>query len=105
MNLIKKIKLFFMTKAFLISELGKLNQLIEINMRITIENFKELEQHKLYYISVDTDKEVRSINLLLNRLRDKIKWTLPTIIVINRPIEELTNKQLIKELKLNKKTR
>jgi len=83
-------------------------KLLKVQIDKAVLRIEELDQHKLYYIFLEnaTHEELRSTSQMLSAVKKNLRWTMPNITVINRPIKELSIEeleQLIKHQRLLEK--
>lgn len=87
-----------------------LNEILELHNKYNaqidkaIMKIQELEQHKLYYISLpgSSDKDLEMLKMAFNDAKKKIGWTIPNILFLNREVSVLTEKELKSLLKIKK---
>ena len=96
---IKGRKLRKQNKAELIATINDINQKLKVQIDKAVLTIEELDQEKLYFLFVDVDneEEIDHIKQTLDVVKKHMKWTAPNILILNRPITELSEEKL-KEL-------
>ena len=95
---IKARKLRKQEKTELVAMIEDLDQKLKIQIDKAVIKIEELSQEKLYFLYVDTShQELIQIKQNFNIIKKRMKWTAPNILILNKPLIELSKKQL-KEL-------
>lgn len=69
-------------------------KIIDFNLKPFIDKIQELEQNKGYHIRVENKEQAKAIDGILEEIRHRIPWTLPTMVVSDFDIKQLTTKQV-----------
>ena len=73
-----------------------LNKTIEGEAWNYLDKIEALEQNKAYCIVYKEGDNVEDLKRIFQYLKSQIQWTLPPILIIPRPIKELTKKEILK---------
>ena len=97
----KKLWMYFWTKKRIIKELNDINNILDEQILDATNHIKELEQNKIYYISLPdyNKKEIDQVQELIKQTRKKIQWSIPPILVFNREIKDIPVGELRKIIK------
>jgi len=98
-NWLKNREIAAKEKEELIEMIDNQQKIIDTNISILVNRIEELEQNKLYYIYSDCKDENILLKNIFQIAKQNLKWTIPNIIIISKPIEQLTKQEL--ELYLN----
>lgn len=86
---------WFKTKAYLISELKRMQRIVDIKEEIIVQKLKELRQDRIYALVLDgcTEKQIEATTSLIRRASQSIPFTPPQIIVTTGPLKEIKPKK------------
>lgn len=104
-NWLERRRLLKKEKKELIDTIKDLGSKLSAEISQAVSKAEELEQHKLYYIVVEdtNEKELLEMKRVLGLVKKAMKWTMPNIIFINKPIKELSKETLTDLLDQQKK--
>jgi len=93
---IRLLRLWYYSRKQIIDEVQSLTEMLDIQMSKYINKIEALDQSKIYIIYDEyADREsTQALYELLKRYQNKLKWTLPKIITLNRPFKPLTKQEL-----------
>ena len=96
MNPFKRIWRYFKFKKSLIDSLAILEHIQEKKLFKALDSIIELEQGKVYFLCAEDVKQEEAglIREILNQVQKKMDWTMPEVIICNRPIEELNLEEM-----------
>ena len=91
-------------KTELVAMIEDLDQKLKIQLNKAVAGIEELSQDKLYFLYVETDKEEDLVNIKMQfaMIKKMMRWSAPNILILNRPLIELSEKRL-KELEDKRK--
>ena len=95
----------FKIKRFLIEENHRLQNLLNLKIRQIIPKIEALDQNKLYFVFIEDNEDSLLFEELYDTITEKMKWTSSPIIVINKPLELLsedTLQSLLRKVRANK---
>ncbi len=78
-----KLGLYFQTRKEMQELFNEMYSLIDLQIDDVLNNIKELDQNKVYYVEVETVEEVEAVKNVLRRVDAKLEWTMPKILVMN----------------------
>lgn len=92
----KKLRMWFWTKTRIVEELTKINDILDGKVMEIAGQIEELSQEKIYMIQAPgyTQRELEHLMNVLERVKGRMRWTPPPIIVVNTDLQELTQKQI-----------
>jgi len=90
---IRLLRLWYYSRKQIIDEVQSLTEMLDIQMSKYIDQIEALEQDKIYIVCADED-EYKPLQDILIRYGRKMNWTIPKIIIINRPLKALTKEEL-----------
>lgn len=101
MKLFKKLRKWFWTKKKTIDYLTEINTILDNKIYESVNTIKELRQDKVYFLNLENygEYEIMLVDHYLSKIRNRITWTIPEIIIINKKLEEYTKEELKKILK------
>ncbi len=101
---IKNRKLRKKEKTELVAMIKDLNQQVKTQIDKAVLKIEELSQEKLYflYADVDNEEELTMIKQQFSLIKRSMNWTVPNMLILNRPLIELSEKKL-KELEETRK--
>jgi len=82
-----------------------LEKVVKSKIDSALKSLRELEQNKLYYILLEdaSDDDITSFKEVLNDIKRGLEWTAPNIVILNRPIKELTETELEELINIRRK--
>ena len=90
-------------KTELVAMIEDLDQKLRIQLNKAVAGIEELAQEKLYFLYIEgDDKELTHIKIQFAAIKKMMRWTAPNILILNRPLIELSEKK-IKELEATRK--
>lgn len=81
----------------------ELKRVVELNMGEAVQKIEELEQDKLYYIIIDNSEDADKFMKSMSLIKTKLKWTVPNIIVLSKPLEQINIIKLKEIIRLHDK--
>ena len=103
--ILKRMIMWLYTKARIINEFNKLNKIVERNISDLSGRIIELDQNKIYLLKISENirnEEIGLIDDLIKAASKRVKWTAPPLIIINKDIELLSEKQINNIIKYKK---
>ena len=99
--------MWFWSKKKTLDFLTEFNEILDKKLDEAVMKIKELDQNKIYVIEVidSSQTDLELFQTYLDKIKSKIKWTMPQIITINQELKEYTREELeelIKTKKVNK---
>jgi len=96
MKLFKKLRMWFWTKKRTIDFLTEFSTILDKRLDDSVHKVKELDQNKVYFLCLEgySKHDVDLAGNYFDKIRSRIKWTVPQIIVINKEFDILTKKEL-----------
>ena len=101
-EVIKARKLRKQEKTELDAMIEDIEQKLKMQLNKVGAGIEELSQEKLYFLYVETEKELIHIKIQFAAIKKMMKWTAPNILILNRPLIELSGKKL-KEIEAARK--
>ena len=92
-------------KIWLMEKLmAKQEKQLDIQIHEAVKKIEELDQHKLYVIldKYMTEQEHFFLKQMLAAVKRNLRWTIPNILLLNRPLRELSMKELKQLIKTKK---
>ena len=86
-GLIKKIRLFFLTKSNTLFYIKELTSMLDSKIWDAVNELEKLEQDKTYVLYVDTD-DVKDFQKQLNQVTARMRFSPPQILVMNKKLEK-----------------
>ena len=100
---IKSRKLKKQEKSELVAMIEDLDQKLKIQLNRAVAGIEELSPEKLYFLYVEgDDKELAHIKIQFAAIKKMMKWSAPNILILNKPLIELS-KEKLKELEAVRK--
>lgn len=83
-------------KTELVAMIEDLQNKLKVQIQKAAASLEELDQAKLYYLFADTTNQTELIRIrdLLRHARQFMRWTSPNILIINRPLIDLSETDL-----------
>lgn len=102
-NMIKARKLRKQETTELVVMIEDLDQKLKLQINKAVTKIEELSQEKLYFMYVEVnDKELAHLKQEFGLIKRMMKWSAPNILILNRPLIELSEDKL-KELETTRK--
>ncbi len=100
---IKSWKLRKQEKSELVAMIEDLDQKLKIQLNKAVAGIEELSQEKLYFLYIEgDDKELAQIKQQFRMIKKMMRWSAPNILILNKPLIELSQEKL-KELEVVRK--
>ncbi len=94
-ELIKSRKLRKQEKTELIAMIEDLDQKLKIDLNKVVASIEELSQEKLYFLYVDVDdKDLANIKQQFKMIKNMMRWSIPNILILNKPLVEISKERL-----------
>ena len=92
----KKLWMWFWNKSKIVNEITKINNILEKKVMEVAGQIEELDQEKIYMIQAPgyTKTELQHLMNVLERVKGRMRWTAPPIIVVNTELQALTQQQI-----------
>lgn len=96
MSILRKLRMWYYTRKQIIENMQMLEEMLEIQMPKYLKEIEVLDQDKKYVMYDDCLRasEIKTAQRVFLELQKKIAWTLPQIIITNKPIKQLTKQEL-----------
>ncbi len=102
-EIIKSRKLRKQEKTELVSMIENLDEKLKIQINKAVAKIEELSQEKLYFLYVEGDNQVlKNVKGQLVLIKKMMKWSAPNILILNKPLIELSEDKL-KEFEATRK--
>ena len=102
--MIKARKLKKQEKTELVAMIKDLDQKLKIQISKAVAVIEELSQEKLYFMYVDVgDKDLVHIKQEFILIKKRMMWSAPNILILNKPLIELSKAKLQELEKQRKK--
>ena len=91
------ISLRLKTRKKLISAIHESDFIVHSGVLKLASLYRRLRQDRVYAIIVAEDEDIEaieSLNFIWKRAGELVKWTLPTMLIINRPLKEISDEEL-----------
>lgn len=97
MKFLRILKIWFYSRKQIMDEVQSLTEMLDIQMSKYIDKIEALDQDKLYVLDVGKDvfqDEATILRRTLDEYKNRLKWTMPEILITNTPIREMTKQEL-----------
>ena len=84
------------TKRRIVSELTQINDILNKKIMEIAGKLEQLDQEKIYVIQAPgyTQHELEHLMSVLERVKGRMRWTPPPIVVVNTDLQALTQSQI-----------
>lgn len=82
------------SKQYLIQENQELKKLIDFKLEKVLPLIESLDPSKVYVIVIQDKYESTLFSVIFNRLMLKLKWTSAPLILLDKPVEQLSEEKL-----------
>ena len=82
------------TKQYLIQENQELKKLIDFKLEKVLPLIEPLDPSKVYVVVIQDKHESMLFSVIFNRLMLKLKWTSAPLILLDKPVEQLSEIKL-----------
>lgn len=90
----------------LMAMINDLNEKLKVQIDKAVAMIEELSQEKLYFMYVECNDEVLAhIKQEFGLIKRKLRWSAPNILILNKPLIELSEAKLKELEKTSKKLR
>lgn len=101
----KKLKMWFWSKSRTLDEILKISDIAEFNVNKILKNIESLSQNRIYVCIMKDSKmhDIMTAKDIFERVSLRMKWTPPKILFFNKEIRLMSDSELNRIIKLNKK--